>query len=150
MRNSIIILSIVLFFASSVKAQNSNSDEEAIKNVIQTAYVEGLQNEGDAKKIDSGFHKDFRLLGVDETGHMWILPIENWKQSALEKREKGKLPRSKENLYRVEFENIDITGNAAIAKLQCYSGEKLTFVDYISLYKLHDGWKIVNKIYYKF
>ena len=27
--------------------------KEAIKKVIQTAYVDGLQNEGDADKIDS-------------------------------------------------------------------------------------------------
>jgi len=37
-----------------------------------------------------------------------------------------------------------------MAKIDFYVGDKLTYVDYISLYKFEEGWKMVNKIFYKF
>ena len=52
-------LSALLIFALSLStiAQNNASgkeDQELIKKVIQSAYVDGLQNEGDMDKIDKG------------------------------------------------------------------------------------------------
>ena len=145
------LFSAALIIAATqvLHAQDIETEKAEIRRIIQTAYVEGLQNEGDAEKIEEGFHKDFRLLGLDETGQLWILPIEEWKDHVLKKRKKGELPRESSNLYKVEFEMIDITEIAAIAKLKCYSGKELKFIDYISLYKVGNEWKIVNKIFYK-
>ncbi|MBC8321836.1 MAG: nuclear transport factor 2 family protein [Bacteroidetes bacterium] len=36
-----------------------------------------------------------------------------------------------------------------MAKFEFYIGNKLTYIDYISLDKFKDGWKIVSKIFYK-
>ncbi len=146
MKNVIISLVLIVIYQF---AFSQDPDKEAIKNVIQTAYVDGLQNEGNAEKIDFGFHKDFRLQGVGKNGKMWVMSIEDWKQSALKSKKEGKLPRKKSDLYSVKFLDIDIEGNAAVAKLECYSGNVKTYIDYISLYKFNDGWKMVNKIYYK-
>ncbi len=44
---------------------------------------------------------------------------------------------------------IDVTGTAAVAKLEFYVGKTLKYIDYMSLYKFGDEWKIVNKIFYK-
>ena len=41
-----------------------DSDEAAIKQVIQSAYVDGLQNKGPVEDIEAGFHPGFELLGV--------------------------------------------------------------------------------------
>lgn len=125
-------------------------DREQIKNVIQTAYVEGLQNEGDQDKIDAGFHPGFRLLGTGQGNEMWELPIYTWKEQTARTVKEGKKPRKAGEEVSVKFLSIDITGTAAVTKIEFYVGEKLTFVDYISLYKFADGWKIVGKIFYKF
>jgi hypothetical protein len=144
-----VILFGMLFLATVVlNAQNNEEEKEAIKKVIQTAYVEGLQNEGDADKIDLGFHPDFNLLGIGKDNAMWKLPIADWKAKAVKKREEGKLP-SDDKKVSVKFQSIDVTGTAAVAKIEFYVGEKLTYIDYISLYKFDDGWKMVNKIFYK-
>jgi hypothetical protein len=46
------------------------------------------------------------------------------------------------------IEHIDITGNAATAKIVLdYPGS--TFTDYMSLLKVNGAWKIVNKIFYR-
>lgn len=142
---------IILLLASfGMFAQNTEADKEAIKKVIQTAYVEGLQNEGDINKIDSGIHPGFVLLGIGDDNEMWKYPIDDWKANTLKKKEKGVYPRTGDKKVTIKFLNIDITGTAAVAKIEFYVGNEKRYVDYISLYKFDDSWKMVNKIYYEF
>ena len=149
-------LSILIIFAFSFSAfaqdkADMKKDQEAIKKVIQSAYVEGLQNEGDLDKIDKGFHPGFNLLGISRGNEIWKLPIYTWKESTKKKLKEGKLPKKdKDKMVNVKFLSVDVTGTAAVVKLEFYVGEKLTYVDYLSLYKFEDGWKIVSKIFYKF
>ncbi|MCF8373921.1 MAG: nuclear transport factor 2 family protein [Bacteroidales bacterium] len=150
MKKTYLILMLALISASLfAQTKPINPEEEAIKKVIQTAYVEGLQNEGDIDKIDSGIHPGFNLLGIDKGDEMWKLSIADWKKSTVEKREKGQLPRTGDDMVSVQFKSIDITGTAAVAKIEFNVGKKLVYVDYISLYKFESGWKMVNKIYTK-
>ena len=143
-----ILLVITSLLALHVGAQDINKDKEAIKKVIQTAYVEGLQNEGNLEKVDSGIHPGFNLIGIAENNEVWVLPIEQWKERTEKKVKDGKLPRTGDQVS-VKFENIDVTGTAAVAKIGFYVGDKKVYVDYISLYKFDKGWMMINKIYYK-
>lgn len=143
-----IVLALLLTASVAIFAQES--EKEAIKKVIQTAYVEGLQNEGDLSKIDSGIHPGFNLIGIGEGEEMWVLPIDEWKKRTEKKKEEGKFPRLGDQKISVKFINIDITGTAAVAKIEFYMGDVKMFVDYISLYKFDSGWKMVNKIFYRF
>ena len=143
-----LIIGLVLFCTSGM-AQNTNSDEEVIKNVIQTAYVDGLQNEGDFKKIDAGFHPDFELLGIGKDNEMWRLSITDWKKSVEKKLKEGKLPKKGKDKVSIKFLSVDVTGTVAVAKFEFYVGDKLVYIDYQSLYKFSDGWKIVSKVFYK-
>lgn len=148
----VILLFIVTFLFINVFSQtvDENSEIEAIKKVIQSAYVEGLQNEGDIDKIDSGFHPDFELLGIEKDNDMWRLSIKDWKEKVIKQKKEGKFPRKDDEKVSIKFLFVDVTGNAAVAKFEFYYGDKLTYVDYQSLYKFKDGWKIISKIYYKF
>ena len=134
---------------SAMAAQDLDKEKEAIKKAIQTGYVEGLQNEGDGKKIDAGIHPDFNLLGVGEKDAMWKLPIGEWKERQVKKRKAGDLPLPDDKKVTVAYEFIDITGNAAVAKIKFMVGGEQRYVDYISLYKFDSGWKMVNKIFYE-
>lgn len=145
-----ILFAALLIFSQVLMAQSADAEKEAIKQVIQTAYVEGLQNEGDTLKIDSGIHPGFNLLGVGEQGNMWALSIAQWKSSIAKKHLKGEFPRKSGEEVNIKFLFIDVTGNAAVAKIEFYVGTQLTYVDYISLYKFPEGWKMVNKTFYKF
>ena len=148
MKKTALLLIAILSFSTLI-AQDMQKEKEAIKKAIQTGYVEGLQNEGDGKKIDAGIHPDFNLLGVGEKDAMWKLPIKDWKERQVKKRKSGDLPLPDEKTVTVEYEFIDITGNAAVTKIKFLVGGKQTYVDYISLYKFESGWKMVNKIFYK-
>jgi len=144
-----LLLGIIILSTLSLMAQDVDIEKEVIKKVIETAYVEGLQNEGDIEKIDSGIHPDFDLLGIGNNNTMWKYSIKDWKAKTVKKVEDGELPR-KGDQVSVVFKMVDVTGNAAMAKIDFYVGDKLTYVDYISLYKFEEGWKMVNKIFYKF
>jgi hypothetical protein len=146
-----IVFLLMLLWNNPAMSQSVSIDTEkqAIKDVIQQSYVEGLQNEGNVKKIDAGFHPGFNLLGIGKGDNMWELPIYTWKENTINDLKSGKKPRKGDDEVTVNFINIDVTGTAAVVKLEFFVGEKKTYVDYISLYKFESGWKIVNKIFYK-
>jgi hypothetical protein len=119
-------------------------DEEAIKTLVQTAYVDGLHNLGDLEKTRAGFHPDFILLGLRD-GKLTRLPIADWIASAAKRKAEGQKPP----LTICKFLTVDVTGQAAVVKLELHQGEKRIFTDYLSLYKFPEGWIIVGKIFYR-
>ena len=138
---ALIAAALIAPAASPALAQ---SDEDAIKALIQSAYVDGLQNLVDLEKTKAGFHPDFVLLGLRD-GKLTRLPIAEWIASAEKRKAEGVKPP----LTVCKFVTIDVTGSAASVKLELHQNEKRVFTDYLSLYKFPDGWKIVGKIYYR-
>ena len=153
MKTTIFAVILSLFAASFTYSQTETElkkEKEAIKKVIRTAYVEGLQNEADFDKIDKGFHPAFQLLGIGQGQTIWSLPIYTWKENVKRKKAKGEYPKADDKKVNIKFLLIDITGTAAMAKFEFYVGKEKKCVDYLSLYKFENNWKIVNKIFYKF
>jgi len=149
MKKTVLLSLFCLIFVSGI-AQDIEKEIEAIKTVIQTSYVEGIQNEGDIVKIDAGIHPDFKLLGIDKEDGIWQLPISEWKDKVIERKKNGKLPRTGEDVISIKFLDVDVTGTAAVAKFEFYVGKEKKYIDYISLYKFDQGWMLVSKIFYKF
>jgi hypothetical protein len=147
----IISIMVLMALSASLYAQDSGSEKEKelIMKVIQTAYVEGLQNEGDTVKINSGFHPGFEMLMPMKDGTLGKYSLGEWKARIKNDLAEGKLPRKPEKKISVRFLFVDITGSAAVAKFEFYVGGQLTFIDYQSLYKFGDQWKIVSKTYQK-
>jgi len=141
-------LSLILLLFTSVFSQDVEGDKEAIKKVILTAYVDGLQNNGDLEATRDGFHPGFELL-VFRNDIVDKFPIYNWIIYKEMGKDKNPDPLPDEELTSCDFESIDITGTAAVAKIHLSKGGKKIYTDYLSLYKFKDGWKIVSKIYYE-
>ncbi|MEM7352479.1 MAG: nuclear transport factor 2 family protein, partial [Acidobacteriota bacterium] len=118
----------------------------SIEDVITRAYVEGIHKEGNAEKIRSGFHQDFTMfVHADEgilqiTRDQWIARIEEGQRKNPD-REKPEVGH--------EFSLVDITGNAAVARVELHRDGKHTFTDYLSLYRFDDGWKIIAKTFFR-
>lgn len=129
-----------VFFISAQSA-----DEEAIKKVVTSAYIEGIQNNGNIDDIRNGFHPTFNMLRLIEND-IKPYPIEEW-IAAIEKRKAEGNTSSVKTTGK--FISIDDTGNAATVKLELYRENKKTFTDYIVLYKFTEGWRIVSKTYYR-
>lgn len=145
MKSLIIAVSVVLLATSAVNAQVAD-EKEAIKKVIQTGYVDGLQNFGDMEVTKKCFYPGFFITnynpGNNQISHTAIY---NWIDGVEKTKASGNIPARK---VTVEFEMIDVTGYTAMAKIKLFeNGSKLLFTDYLLLYKFAEGWKIVQKTY---
>ena len=139
-------LVVLLACLSIYSLQAQNPDDEAIKALINKAYIEGLHNGGNLDETKKGFHPGFDLL-ILQNNQLVKLPIYNWVEST-EKSRKDPAAAQRPKTT-VNFVNIDITGTSAVAKIELSRDGKLIFTDYLSLYKFEEGWKVVGKIYYK-
>jgi hypothetical protein len=115
-----------------------------IKEVIEKAYIQGVHVTQDEPTIRSGFHPDFAMLVFSENSIQKVM-ISDW----LERVEKMKVdnPALWSAETRHEFKLVDVSGYAALAKLDVYKGDVHFSTDYMLLYKFEEGWKIVSKIF---
>jgi hypothetical protein len=140
----ITILFLTLFGFSVAWSQ---SDEELVKLVVTSAYVEGIQNNGSIEDIRKGFHPGFNMLRLADND-IKPYPIEEW-IAVIEKRKAEAKPDTKSIKTEVKFLSVDITGTAATVKLELYREGKKIFTDYLVLYKFTEGWRIVSKTFYR-
>lgn len=145
MKRSLVFLMAVLFSLAS-PAQEQTADKEQILKVIDKAYVQGLQNAKDIENIKKGFHPGFNLLGVDQNNHLSKLPIYTWYDMVEGRLAAGQLPEVETT---AKYPLVDITGKAAVVKVELYREDRMIFTDYLSLYKFEEGWRIVSKIYHR-
>jgi hypothetical protein len=119
-------------------------DASDVKAVVQSAYVDGVHVKLDPTAMRKGFHPDFRML-VLKDGKMTAVTLEEW----ITRMENGarKNPDAPRPAIKAEFPVVNVTGNAAVARVEIYRDGKHTFTDYLSLYKFADGWMIVGKIF---
>jgi len=138
-------LLIAFLFLTVFAATAQTTDEQAIRDVITTSYIGGIQNGGPSEDIRKGFHPTFTMLRLIDND---VKPyaIEEW-IAAIEKRKQENAPAQPK--AEGKFITVDITGNAATVKLELYRDNKKTFTDYLVLYKFTEGWKIVSKTYYR-
>jgi len=140
----IIALTLTMLLSAPLVARaEALSDEAAIRQLVQQAYVDGLLNLGDLEKTRSGFHPDFVLLGL-RNDQLTRFPIADWIASAEKQKAAGQKPPS----TTIQKISVDITGTAAAVKLELVRAGKLVYTDYLSLYKFNNDWKIVGKIYF--
>jgi hypothetical protein len=140
-----ILPAFILIYSSLINSFAQSADEAAIKSIITSAYIEGIQNNGNIDDIRNGFHPSFSMLRLIDN-EVKPFAIEEW-ITAIEKRKK----EGNVSSVRTEgkFITVDITGSVAIVKLELYRQGKKTFTDYLVLYKFNEGWKIVSKTYYR-
>ena len=139
------LIATTLFIAVSVVALAQEADETLIKKVVTSAYIDGIQNRGSIDDIRKGFHPSFNMLRLNNND-IKPLPIEEWIAN-LEKAKASNEPAPPK--AEGKFINVDVTGNAAVVKLDLFREGKRTFTDYLVLYKFTEGWRIVSKTYYR-
>ena len=106
-------------------------------------------NNADEEAIKKGIHTGFEMVYVRSGNTLWKLPIYNWIEMAKDGKGKGNKYSFQNEYTTVKFLFIDIAGNVAIAKIEFYEGKELNYIDYLSLIKFEDGWKIVSKMFHR-
>jgi hypothetical protein len=119
---------------------------EAIKNVINSAYIEGIHNNGSIDDIKAGFHPGFEMLS-NTNGELTRFSIGEWIERIETNRANN--PNQKRDRTDVKYLDVDITGGAASVKFELLRNSETIFTDYMYLYKFGDDWKIITKVYHR-
>ncbi len=121
-----------------------NLEKEAIKQVIEKAYIQGIHGNQDEETVKSGFHRDFAMLVMQDNALRRVM-VDEWLARV------GVMKAENPDLWEAEtrhtFELVDVAGYAAVAKLEVYKGSTHFSTDYMLLYRFEQGWRIVSKIF---
>ncbi len=146
-----LLFTILLFSSATLIMAQQNEvekEKELIKNVIQSAYVDGLCNNLELDSINKGIHPGFVLFGTGQGNILRKTTIYNWIEYAKMGKDRGNKYTFQNEFTTIKYKFIDVTENAAVAKIDFFEGGKLKFIDYLSLLKFETGWKIVSKTYH--
>jgi hypothetical protein len=121
-----------------------DTDEKAIREVIEEAYIEGIHGSQDETTIKSGFHDDFAMLVLRDNA-LEKVDVDEWLRRL--EQMKADNPDLWSAETRHEFRLVDVAGYAAVAKLDVYKGETHFSTDYMLLYRFDEGWGIVSKVF---
>jgi hypothetical protein len=121
----------ILFLASSMNARVEGNDKNEILKIVK-AYI-SVTDHKDSTALAKSFHPDAKLLSVNSLGNLKSMTLEEWWSRI------SRIPNPviRKSTIRI----LDISGVAAVVKV-----EFTTSSDYISLLKINNEWKIVNKI----
>ncbi|HMJ70443.1 MAG TPA: nuclear transport factor 2 family protein [Cyclobacteriaceae bacterium] len=123
----------------------AQTDEDQVKAVIESAYVQGIHNGGPVADIRAGFHPSF-IMFVSASNNIKQMPLEEWITNIEKNRATSSNDGSKAT---AKFISVSVVGTSANAQLELYRKEKKVFTDNLLLYKFPEDWKIVSKTFYR-
>jgi hypothetical protein len=140
MRRAIYILSILVFALVSFVA-GQTPEKDAVRIPLEN-YIKAHAT-GDPEYARKAFYTEGNMTYIRDGKYV----TETF--DAFIKRAFTGKPAADEDLRKDHrtIEAIDITGNAAVAKI-VLDYPSVKFVDYMTLLKVNGEWKIVNKSFY--
>ena len=135
----LVLAALSLTLASQAAAQASGTDAEkaAVRKALEH-YLQGHAT-GSGAEFTMAFQDSANLYFIRD-GKMQVRTSKDYIAGAPGKPADDEAKRKR----RIDF--IDVTGTAAVAKITL-EYPTVTFVDYMSLLKVGDEWKIVAKIF---
>jgi SAM-dependent methyltransferase len=124
-------------------AQTKEAEENAIKALIQDAYVGGVYNDDNTEAMKNGFHEKSTVHQLHHE-NLTIFSLKQWTMQI--DRMKAVRP-TWNNRTTAEIAVIGLEGNAAVARVDISNNNVPETTDFLSLYKFDDGWKITNRIF---
>jgi ubiquinone/menaquinone biosynthesis C-methylase UbiE len=141
-KSLIVLLGLMQFFVLQSFAQTEEDEKNAIIELIEETYIEAAYNNINIDALKKGFEKNFTWQWMHHDRFI-ITTLEQWIKTL--NREKSLRP-DWNNRTTAEIHVLGIEGNVAVVKVEIYNNQVRDFTDFLSLYKLADGWKITNKI----
>jgi len=145
---SITILAHLLVLVSgiSIARNDKNLEVEPVKKVVQKA-IDANYNNGNIELMKKYYHSRFNLLIV-HNNELHYISLKKMIKGVSKKKAKEEYP-PKEKIS-IEFLSVEVAGNAATVKFDYFKGKRRTCIDFISLYKFKEGWKIVSQTTYHY
>lgn len=146
-----VICLILPVYVSAANEDRALLEEQTIKQLIESAYIDGLYVKRDGDLVTKGFHPEFQLptLLKDE-GKIRFETLDSWMERAgigksADELTDGQKARATASLF---FKNVEIIGDMASVTADVYFGDRLAFTDFFLLYKADGKWLITGKTFY--
>jgi hypothetical protein len=140
-------LSLVIFIVA-VSTAYAQTDEDAIKAAINSAYVGGIHNGGPIADIRKGFHPAFIMFIRTSGTDVKATTLDEWITN-LEKSRASGTPAPADPAV-AKYKSVAVNGTSASVTLDLHRGDKKIFTDNLLLYKFDEGWRIVGKNFYRY
>ncbi len=121
-------------------AATGDDDEKRIRQHIERYYFDGVRN-SDTAAAHKAFHQVAVMYSVRD-GALAQRTIPDWLGAIAERAPNPPRP----DAVKRTIVMVDVSGNAAVAKLELESPEA-TITDYMSLLKVNGDWTVVGKIF---
>lgn len=135
MRKSILPLLLILPALAAWSWSDRAADVDGVEAALNQ-YFRGHET-GRADVMAEAFHPSARLVFMRD-GEVQVLPLTDWLARF------NDTPAEDEDQRQRRIVSIDITGDNAVGKLELVYPD-VTLIDYMTLLKTGDGWKIVHK-----
>ena len=143
-KTSALVLVLLTLAFSAFAAPAETTDDAAIREAVDRAYVRGVHVEGDPELMRAGMHDTF-IMFVPAEGAVTQMTRDAWiERLAAAKAKAASAPKPK---ITSEVTVLDRTESAAVVRVKLFRDEKQIFTDYISLYRVGGEWKLVGKIF---
>lgn len=116
------------------------ADGARITRLLGHEYVAAVFVNRDASAVRRGFHEDFRLFVLTDEG-LLVVTLDEW----LERLALDGTPSSRRYEHRVTL--LACQQNAALARVDLWEDDQHRYVDFFSLYRFPEGWRIVSKTF---
>jgi hypothetical protein len=143
MKKLVVLLAVTLGILGlagiSVHFASAQSAETAAARVPLENYIQGHAT-GNGDFMRKAFHPEAKVMAFRDG------KLTNMTSEEFASRFNGK-PAPDEAQRKRQIESVEITGNAGVGKI-VLDYPTVKFTDYMSLLKVGDEWKIVNKVFY--
>ena len=136
--NSLALLATFLLLGTATQAAD---DTVAIKATIESAYINGIWQDGDEEAARAGFDASF-VMQVAQEDHVVSASLDAW----MERLGLHGEPLRENITHAIEV--LDQTGRAAVAKVEIFQDGEILYTDYMSLYRFGTEWRIVAKTFH--
>ena len=133
-----LLLSSLILAALAVTAAAQHPDKDAVRIPLEN-YLKGHAT-GDGEYFRKAFHTEGSMIFVRDGKYMSRTFAEYIAGAT------GK-PAADEAKRKRWIESVEVVGNAAVAKI-ILDYPSVKFTDYMTLLKIGDEWKIVNKSFF--
>lgn len=140
MRYFLLLVLLLLPTTAAVAQSNSPSREETGVRAALEHYLQGHAT-GEGTHFRRAFHPEGKVVSIRD-GQLVQRTIDEYIAAAAPGR-----PAADEAQRSRRILSVDISGNAAMAKIEL-DYPSIRFIDYMSLVKVGDEWKIINKAFY--
>ena len=128
-------------------AQGKTDPADEVRAVVEASYINGAFNALDPEAMERGFHPDFAIFSADGE-KIKRYPIGEWTAGTAKRKADPDFDPAN-NVWEHKLPIVEVTGGAALVKVELYREGALVFTDYLSLLEFDSGWRIVAKVYHR-